>query len=213
MTEKEKILLQMYSSHKKKKLIVLFVIIALIVIIGSSIAVFLFISSQSFNLVNDTIIIEYGSQYTPSLSDFVNFDDNITEENTFFQCNIQNEEGKDYASIGEYKVDISHICTYQIKGKKVFERSITKTAKISITDTTPPVFDKSCPSELTFTTILNDEDKPDLSKKFTASDLSGNCTILIKDNAVDYKTANKYTIEVVASDNSNNSTIMNCDIS
>ena len=101
MTEKEKILLQMYSSHKKKKLIILFVIITLIVIIGSSIAVFLFISSQSFNLVNNTIIIEYGSQYTPSLSDFVNFDDNIN----YNEIIELKEKESDFELLSEEEID------------------------------------------------------------------------------------------------------------
>lgn len=210
MTDKEKLLLQMYSSHKKKKIIIICVIIALIVIIGIGTTSFLFISSQSFNLSNDTITIEYGTVYNPSLTDFISIDETVTEDNTSFQCNIVNEEGKDYASIGEYDVSITHILTYQFQGKKLFTRTVTKTAKILITDTTPPTFDEKCPTELTVLPILDDIDKPDLSQHFTANDISGICTISIKDDAVDYKTANKYTVEVVATDSSNNSTTMEC---
>ena len=148
MTDKEQLLLQMYSSHRKKKIIIICVIIILIVIIGIGTASFLLISSQSFNLSNDTITIEYGTAYNPSLADFVNIDENVTEENTSLQCNIKNEEGKDYASIGEYDVNITHIYTYKFQENKLFDRNITKTAKVIITDTTPPKFNENCPTEL-----------------------------------------------------------------
>lgn len=210
MTDKEQLLLQMYSSHRKKKIIIICVIIILIVIIGIGTASFLLISSQSFNLSNDTITIEYGTAYNPSLADFVNIDENVTEENTSLQCNIKNEEGKDYASIGEYDVNITHIYTYKFQENKLFDRNITKTAKVIITDTTPPKFNENCPTELSVMTILEDADKPDLSQHFIAEDISGVCSISIKDNAVDYKTANKYTVEVVATDSSNNTATMEC---
>lgn len=210
MTDKEQLLLQMYSSHRKKKIIIICVIIALIVIIGIGIVGFLLISSQSFNLSNNTITIEYGTAYNPSLTDFVNIDENVTEKNTSLQYDIENEEGKEYASIGEYDVNITHILTYQFQGKTLFDRTITKTAKVIVTDTTPPKFTDNCPTELSVMTILDDIDKPDLSQRFTADDLSGVCTISIKDDAVDYKTANKYTVEVVATDSSNNVATMKC---
>lgn len=210
MTDKEQILLQMYSSHKKKKIIIICIIIALIVIVGIGTTGYLLISSQSFNLSNDTITIEYGTYYNPSLTDFVDVDETVTKDNTSFQCNIENEEGKEYASIGEYDVSITHILSYQYQGKKLFDRTVTKTAKILVTDTTPPIFDEKCPTELTVMNILDDADKPDLSQRFTANDISGVCTISVKDDAVDYKTANRYTVEVVATDNSNNSTTMEC---
>lgn len=212
MTDKEQLLLQMYSSHKKKKIIIICVIIALIVIIGIGIVSFLLISSQSFNLSNNTITIEYGTAYNPSLTDFVNIDENVTEKNTSMQYDIENEEGKEYASIGEYDVSITHILTYQFQGKKLFDRTITKTAKVIIADTIPPKFNEDCPTELSVMTVLDDIDKPDLSQRFTADDLSGICSISIKDDAVDYKTANKYTVEVVAMDNSNNIATMKCTI-
>lgn len=212
MTNKERLLLQMYSSHRKKKIIIICIIIALIVVIGIATASFLLISSQSFNLSNDTVTIEYGTSYNPSLTDFVNINENVTKENTSLQYQIENEEGKDYASIGEYDVNITHILTYQFQGKELFDRNITKTAKVIIADTTPPKFNESCPTELSVMTILDDTDKPDLSQHFTADDISGNCAISIKDDAVDYKTANKYTIEVVATDNSNNVATMECTI-
>lgn len=212
MTDKEQLLLQMYSSHRKKKIIIICVIIALIVIIGIGIVGFLLISSQSFNLSNDTITIEYGTSYNPSLTDFVNIDENVTEKNTSMQYDIENEEGKEYASIGEYDVNITHILTYQFQGKTLFDRTVTKTAKVIIADTTPPKFTEKCPTELSVMTILDDIDKPDLSQRFTADDLSGICSISIKDDAVDYKTANKYTVEVVATDNSNNVATMKCTI-
>lgn len=212
MTDKEQLLLQMYSSHRKKKIIIICVIMALIVIIGIGIVSFLLISSQSFNLSNNTITIEYGTAYNPSLTDFVNIDENVTEQNTSLEYNIENEEGKEYASIGEYDVNITHILTYQLQGKKLFDRTITKTAKVIIADTTPPKFTENCPTELSVMTILDDIDKPDLSQRFTADDLSGICSISIKDDTVDYKTANKYAVEVVATDSSNNVATMECTI-
>ena len=108
----------MYSSHKKKKIIIICIIVALIVIVGIGTAGYLLISSQSFNLSNDTITIEYGTYYNPSLTDFVDVDETVTKDNTSFKCNIENEEGKEYASmIGEYDVSITHILSYQYQGK------------------------------------------------------------------------------------------------
>lgn len=212
MTDKEMLLLQMYLLQRKKKIIIICVILVLIVIVGIGTAGYLLISSQSFDLSNEIKTIEYGTSYKPSLSDFVNIDDTITEQNTSLEYIIENEEGKEYASIGEYDINITHTLTYQFKGKKLFDRNISKSAKVIITDTTPPKFNEDCPTELSVMTILDDIDKPDLSQRFIADDLSGVCSVSIKDDEVDYKTANKYTVEVVATDSSNNTATMNCTI-
>ncbi len=95
-------------------------------IVGIGTAGYLLISSQSFNLSNDTITIEYGTYYNPSLTDFVDVDETVTKDNTSFKCNIENEEGKEYASIGEYDVSITHILFISISRKKLFDRTVTK---------------------------------------------------------------------------------------
>lgn len=212
MTEKEQLILQMYESSRRKKIIIISIILLLIIIVGLMFVYFI-ISFSSFNLKQNEIVIEYGNQYKPVIDDFVSFNDEITKNNTSFECNLKNEENKDYASVGEYQVNITHIFTYHIKGIRIFKKTINKTAIIIVKDTTSPVFTENCPSELTLMQVTDDSNIEDLSNLFTAYDLSGTCDISIKDDNVDYKTAGSYELDVIATDKSNNATTMKCNVS
>ena len=209
MTEKEQLLLQMYASSRKKKIIIISAILVLLILVGLGFGFFV-VSSYSFELKQNEVVVEYGETYNPVIDDFVSFNDEITKDNTSFECNIKNIDGKEYADIGEYDVNISHIATYSIKGKKLFNRTIKKVAKVVVKDTTAPVFTKDCPKKLDVMQTNEDKGAEDISKYFTADDLSGSCTISISDDAYDIKTAGEYTVEVTATDKSQNKATMKC---
>ena len=70
MTDKELLLIQMYSAQKKKKIIIIIVIIA-IIILGLCVSAFIVISSQTVQLKQQSVTIEYGTVYTPKVTDFI----------------------------------------------------------------------------------------------------------------------------------------------
>jgi hypothetical protein len=206
MTDKEMLMIQMYSAQKKKKIIITVVIIA-IIILGLCVSAFIVISSQIVQLKQQSVTVEYGTIYTPEVIDF------IDEKNvgcvTSFNCDIPNEKDKQYAEVGEYDITIGLKVPIILNNNKLFDMSYNKTATVVINDTTPPVFNQDCPKELTVYTIDENENKPDISKYFTASDISGDCKIATKDEDIDYTTANKHNVEVVATDKNNNTTSLN----
>lgn len=206
MTDKELLLIQMYSAQKKKKIIITVVIIA-IIILGLCVSAFLVISSQTVQLKQKSVTVEYGTVYTPKVTDFV--DEKNVDCVTSFNCDIPNEKGKQYAEVGEYNITIGLKVPIVFNNNKLFDMKCNKTASIIINDTTPPVFSQDCPKELTVYTIDENENEPDISKYFTASDISGDCKIAIKSDDIDYTTANKHSIKVVATDKNNNTASMN----
>lgn len=205
MTDKELLLIQMYSAQKKKKIIITVVIIA-IIILGLCVSAFLVISSQTVQLKQQSVTVEYGTVYSPEVTDF------IDEKNvgcvTSFNCDIPNEKGKQYAEVGEYDITIELKVPIVLNNNKLFDMKYNNTATVIINDTTPPVFSQDCPNELTVYTVDENKNRPDISKYFTASDISGDCKIAIKDEGVDYTTANKHNVEVVSTDKNNNTTSM-----
>ena len=205
MTDKELLLIQMYSAQKKKKIIITVVIIA-IIILGLCFSAFIVISSQTIQLKQQSVTVEYGTVYTPEVTDF------IDEKNvgcvTLFNCDIPNEKGKQYAEVGEYDITVGLNVPIVFNNNKLFDMKYNKMATVVINDTTPPVFSQDCPNELTVYTVDENENKPDILKYFTASDISGDCEIAIKSDDIDYTTANKHNVEVVATDKNNNTTSM-----
>lgn len=212
MTDKEKLLLQMYSEQRKKKKIISIIIISIILVLSIAIGIIFVISSQSFKLAKDTVTVEYGEAYTPSIDDFVILNDKITKDNTSVEYEIVNEDGKKYASVGTYDVAIKHNVLYKFKDKILYCKTIKRDAQVIVQDTTAPTFRAECPAKLDIIRILDDKNKPDLSKYFVADDISGVCDISIKDSAVDYKRAGNYDIEVIAEDKYNNRTTMKCNL-
>lgn len=203
MTDKELLLIQMYSAQKKKKIIIIIVTIA-IIILGLCVSAFIVISSQTVQLKQQSVTIEYGAVYTPKVTDFI--DKENVDCITSFDCDIPNEKGKQYAEVGEYAITVGFKVPIVLNNNKLFDMEYNKTATVVINDTTPPVFSQDCPKELTVYTIDENETKPDLSKYFTVSDISGDCKLTIKDDSIDYTTANKHNIEVVATDKNSNTT-------
>lgn len=205
MTDNDILLLEMYKKSKRKKIIISLVIVFFVIIIGLSIFV---ISLFSFPLKCAEYSIEYGDVYEPELSDFVDLTDDINDTNTYIEYSVENADDKDYYAIGEYDVSIIHIKTLSVASKTI-SIPVKKSAVIVVEDTTAPVFDDNCPTEISF--VINTE-TIDIATYFTASDLSGISSIEVYDDEVDYKTANSYTVEVVATDNNKNTASMECTV-
>lgn len=211
MTDKEKLIIQMYLQDKKKKKIIISIIISVLIVIILGV-VFFFISSQTFKLSNKSIVIEYGEKYIPNLSDFIEIEETINDKNTNMEYLIPNEEGKDYPAIGEYEIEITHHHIYKIQNKEIFTKDFKRKASVEVKDTTIPTFSTDNPQEIKIAKIIDESEKPDLSKSFIADDLSGISSIVVKDDGVDYKTAGNYIITVIATDNNENAATVECNL-
>lgn len=211
MTDKEKLILQMYSAYQRKKTIII-VSVVVFFVLALLCGVFMVLSSPQFALANDTVNVEYGDVYVPNIADFVEVNENINTDNTSIEGEIPLIENKKYADVGKYELQIVHKSPIYIHTKKIFEIPKTKTVTVNVVDTTNPVFSDKCPAELHFMALKDDEAKPNLAEYFTADDLSGVCNISIINDSVDYKTAGKYVVEVTATDKYNNTSSMSCAI-
>lgn len=197
----------MYSEHKKKRTIIITVVLIVILAVALCLTAYYVISSQTVQLKQKTITVEYGNEYILNISDFINETD--MSDVVSFNYDIPNENNKEYASVGKYDIQIDIEKPIVLFGKEIYINKITKSVTVIVEDTTPPVFDENCPSTIEIVTVT-DDDKPDLAKYFTATDLSGDCAITVIDDEVDYKTANEYDIKATATDKNGNQTTQNC---
>lgn len=197
----------MYSEHKKKRTIIITVVLIVILAVALCLTAYYVISSQTVQLKQKTITVEYGNEYTPNISDFINETD--MSDVVSFNYDIPNEDNKEYANVGKYDIQIDIEKPIVLFGKEIYKTKITKSVTVIVEDTTPPVFNENCPNTIEIVTTTDDT-KPDLSKYFTATDISGDCTIKVIDDEVDYKMANEYDIEVIATDRNGNQTTQNC---
>lgn len=207
ITNKELLLLQMYSEYKKKRTIIITVVLVVILIVAFCLTAYYVISSQTVQLKQKTITVEYGNEYTPNITDFINETD--VSDVVAFNYNMPNEDNKKYADVGKYDIQIDIAKPIVLFGKEIYKSKISKLVTVVVEDTTPPVFDEKCPSNIEIVTTT-DNNKPDLSKYFTATDISGECDIKVTDDGVDYKTANEYDIKATATDKNGNQTTQNC---
>lgn len=96
-------------------------------------------SQTHWRVREETITIEYGTPYEIRLGKLVDTNKYsfITYDNTTTTSNMQNEENKDYASVGKYEIVIKHSDKIKILGlpKKVASEKIVN---VTIKDTTNP---------------------------------------------------------------------------
>lgn len=155
------------------------------IVIALTIAAFFIIEKCStLDLITDTITIEYGQSYEPKAEDFINSKTDVT-----FEGSMPNEQGKTYASIGNY--------VFKISAKNKKSREVT----IKVQDTVAPVMDETNPKEVEFVK----ECKEDITEKFKATDLS-QVVITFEDANVDYTKVGEYQANVFATDKSGNVT-------
>ena len=62
----------MYSKYKKKRTIIITVALVVILIVVFCLTAYYVISSQTVQLKQKTITVEYGNEYTPTVTDFIN---------------------------------------------------------------------------------------------------------------------------------------------
>ena len=169
---------------KKSKIIIstVSVVVVLAIIISSC---FIW-QNQNIKLLNNTKIVEYGESYTPNLKDFVE-EKNVNKYS--IDGNIPNEEGKEYPAIGEYKLTVK-------KHKKSAEITV------KVRDTIAPAF-----AEDTATTISTEVNTPldDVTSQFKdkVTDLD-DVKVTINSANVNYGVAGEYKSELVATDESGN---------
>ena len=170
-------------SKKSKIIISIVLIVVVLAIIITSCFIW---QNQNIKLVSNTKTIEYGEKYIPNLSDFVE-EKNVNKYS--IDGNIPNEEGKDYPAIGEYKLTVK-------KNKKSEE------VTVKVKDTIAPTF-----AEDTITTISTTLNTPldDVTEMFKdkVTDLD-DIKVTLNSANVNYAQAGEYKSELVATDESGN---------
>ena len=142
-------------------------------------------SQEKMILKKEKFIIEYGQPLSTKVSDYLDNKDNFLKD-VKMTVDGQNEEGKAYLAIGQYKV--SFTCNQK-----------TVETIVEIVDTTAPEFKD-----------LKESYKVKLNSKFDitqlkATDLS-KVTLSIDDSKVNYSKSGTYAATVIAEDESENET-------
>lgn len=204
----------------KKQKIVLITILTVVLLIAILILSWLAYEKKQneWNLITETITIEYGNVYEPDLSDFVEFTNKITKDNTSFEYEFiyekeYDENGEEtgnylsYPSVSDYSVIITHTVEYSLFGINIFVFDEEQTAVVSVVDTTAPEFLGEIATEIiTYQNVEIDEDT--LAEKFEVYDLS-DVELVIDDSLIDYETVSEYETTVCAKDIYNNVTTIN----
>lgn len=162
------------------------------IIIGSSVAIVLILAIGIFCGMNinqlkvvDDFTIEYGTPISENIRDYVLEDtkEKIIENTTLEVVGLDKQS--EYAEVGKYIVKLMH--------KNTEERVV-----VTVEDTTKPIF-----TDENNTIDIFTNETIDYSKLFVAEDLS-DVAIEVDDSAVNYAKAGTYTLQVKATDSSDN---------
>lgn len=131
-------------------------------------------NANKWDIKQSEITIEYGEKYEPKLDELIDISkySNVSDENTKLEFNIQNESEKEYPATGTYDIDVKHKIQYKLFGLTLFSVDDKKTVKISVKDTTIPVFAEKegfNPKEIE---VYKDDKIENVKDKFKATDLS-----------------------------------------
>lgn len=170
--------------RKILKSILCMVILAIIFSIG--VLVFINERDKTISLINDYRQIEYGEIYNPTIEELIdlekfNFID-VSKMNIEF--NIEKENDKDYAKVGDYTV-------------KVFYKNITLIQNVKVIDTIAPAISIDEKIEIDQNTDLTGYDFKSLVK---FSDLSETKEIKTDYSNVDSTKPGEYTAKVLVED-------------
>ena len=204
----------------KKAKIAIISVVAVIVLLVTIVLGWYFYTAyaNSINILNDTVSVEYGEEYIPSVEDFVELTDAITLDNTYVEYELEYKEVLDeetgevvetyaYPEVGEYDITLYHSFDFKLLGLTVFTSIISNEAEIVVEDTTAPEFQEEVATEIT--TYQDMEiDADTLAEKFDVYDLS-EVELIIDDSLIDYETVGEYETTVCAKDIYNNSTTIN----
>lgn len=197
-TDKKKL-----SKKKRNIIIVSAIVVAILLIVLGWFLIER--NANKWDIKQSEITIEYGEKYEPKLDELIDINkySNVSDENTKLEFNIQNEPEKEYPATGTYDIDVKHKIQYKLFGLTLFSVDDKKTVKISIKDTTIPVFAEEeglNPKEIE---VYKDDKIENIKDKFKATDLS-ELDLSLDDSKVNYAVAGEYEAKIVAKDKSNN---------
>lgn len=172
---------------KKGKGILLGVIIIILVI---SVGVLYINNDKTLQLNKETVEVEYGKTYNPSLKEIVKDYGDFNSKDLKLESTIKNEEGKEYPSVGKYEVKVTY------KKQEV-------TQKVEVKDTTKP--ELTVPENIE---ILQGTDLStfDFKSLLNATDLSELKDYEIDYSKVDANTVGEYEVNVSIQDKYENKT-------
>ena len=202
MKKKVNVLFNEFKSDTKRgKLLRTCAIVFALLIVSCCLVLSWYLHEKSVNtwqLKSETITVEYGTVFEPSIQDFVDTTTypNVHNGNTHIELPDVNDKG--ILPLGEYNVKISHESGYMLFNKTIFNRSDEKTCLVEVIDTVAPKWEE-CPLEVE---CIKDC-KEDFTEKYKASDLSV-VDIVIDDKVVDYSTEGEYDAVVFATDEGGN---------
>lgn len=198
ITEQEQKLLDYYyKKQKQKKIIILGVIVGIVVILVGVLGYS--ISSQSkWDVREDTITIEYGTSYQPTVAAIVDTNKYpfITSENTKITSNISNEEGKEYPAVGNYQLVVSFSGNINILGLSI-PSSSERTVALIIKDTTAP---KVTPPEKIEILVGSEFNMDDYIYLFKIEDYSPTQDMVYDTSNVNTGVVGTYTIDAMVED-------------
>lgn len=156
-------------------------------------------------LKNNNVTIEYGQTISKELTDYLNIDKLSKKDkekvlsNAVLTLEATNEKDKEYPAIGDYEA----VITYKKETKKV---------KISVKDTTSPVFqklnEKTGKYEELAVAYETYKDVPLTPETFNVFDLSAKVTVTLDESNVDYSATGEYILKVTAEDISKNTSTL-----
>ena len=172
---------------KKGKGILLGVVIIILVI---SVGVLYINNDKTLQLNKETVEVEYGKTYNPSLKEIVKDYGDFNSKDLKLESTIKNEEGKEYPSVGKYEVKVTY------KKQEV-------TQKVEVKDTTKP--ELTVPENIE---ILQGTDLStfDFKSLLNATDLSELKDYEIDYSKVDANTVGEYEVNVSIQDKYENKT-------
>lgn len=190
--------------NKKQKIIISVISIILVIALLFGGWYLYELNTNKWELKQDEITIEYGETYEPELTELIDTKkySNITADNTAINANFQNEDNKDFLSVGSYDISITHKAEYKLFGAVLFSSEDNKTVKLNVVDTVAPVFNEDVPAEIE---VYKDCSIENIEETFKATDLS-DVEITVDNENVDYSTVGEYTTNVYATDGSGNVT-------
>lgn len=177
----------------RKKIIIRFIIsVILLMIIGMASMDFIKNRDESISLLNDEIIIEYGSAYHPTINELIDLAeyDFINVEKVTIENNLENEENKEYPAVGDYEVNINY-------------KNVGLKQTVKVKDTIAPELFIKDNIEIPFGTDL---ETYDLKEAISVSDLSQVNRYELDTNNVNVLSSGEYVATVLVSDIYSNET-------
>lgn len=174
------------KTKKGKGILLGILVIILIIFVG----VFYINKDKTLQLNKETVEVEYGKTYNPSLKEIVKDYGDFNSKDLKLESTIKNEDGKEYPSVGKYEVKVTY------KKQEV-------TQKVEVKDTTKP--ELTVPENIE---ILQGTDLStfDFKSLLNATDLSELKDYEIDYSKVDANTVGEYEVNVSIQDKYENKT-------